>query len=318
MVNCLLAVVFNLNPDRCRLQNDYLIVILVGCLLMTCGNPEQSVTHPNDRAEDVLRSMYATYEYEQSMLIDSSQRVEFTISKGWQEELIRDLVGSFDEGDALAQEAIMVGDFVTVELVDPSQGNYFSIVPLSVSRQRITQQDTVLNIWQWNVQPLQTGNLPLVMRAFTTVDGEDHNIPVFDAIIEVKSRVTDPVASPPDYTVWYVSAGLLLLFGIGFFIYDKKQPSPSTKKVLLPAALAVDLSEQIGGNRTLQALEKLETYLRDHQSRDLTDVLTLKASWLENRRKGNLNVIDDETESIENARINLATLELLEVLKGEA
>jgi hypothetical protein len=281
-------------------------------------NETDGVETNANKHDSPLSAATATYEYAQNMIVDSTHRVEFTISRGWREELIRDMTQSFEENDSLAQQEIWIGELVEVELIDPNEGKYFSIVPLSVPQQRILATDTTFHIWQWNVKPLQTGSLPLIMRAFTTVNDEDYNIPVFDTRIDVTAKAKE--VTPPGFNylnMVYALLGVVLLSRIGLTIF-RNRGKHAAKKIELPISLATDLADQIGDNKTLSVLEQLETYLRQRESRDLSDVLLLKASWLENRRKGNLNVINDDTESIENARINLAVLELIEALKDKS
>ena len=157
-----------------------------------------------------------------------------------------------------------------------------------------------------DVIPLTAGNHPLRLKATTEINGYQVNIPVFDIKIRVIARKNDeqPV-------LLYVGLGLLLLVGGGVFLLRKKKEVTQEKAAKLSPEQVGQLNELIGMGETEEALEMLEQHLETHQSNKLKDLILLKSSWQDNRRKSNLNVIDPDDANIEDSRIKLALLDIV-------
>lgn len=248
----------------------------------------------------------ATYEYEKTMYVHTVHRVELVISRELSEDVIQNLAPTFQDSDKLTNQITHIGDVVSAELIDPTGGQHFKIMPLSVRTQKVFTKDTFGYLWQWDVIPLKADvGLPLRLKASTKIGDADVNIPIFDTKIKV-------ISSKKDTSIFWIGGGVLLgLLGllIFFLVRRKKSKEKATQKI--PIKLADKWQMLIGHNKTAVVLEKLIVYLKKIDSNKLEDVLVLQSSFKENRRKANLNVISTEKEGMENARINLALLELL-------
>ena len=248
----------------------------------------------------------ATYEYEKEMILDSINRVEFVISKNLEKTELFDYAPSFKGSTKIDEREVKVGDVISAQLIDPSNGENFKITPLSVEIQTVFLRDTFGYLWQWDITPLKQGTLPLRLKAMTRINGQDINIKVFDTDIVVFSREEEP-----RNVLIYIAGGLaILIVGILWF-FRKKKKAKKQKAEQIPEQLVDELNQLIGKGDTLKAINRLEEYFDKIGSKKLKDLVLLKSSWNENKRKGNLNLIDNEEEGIENSKIKFALLDLI-------
>lgn len=281
------------------------VIAMGGCQ----GEPRQRMedSGPND-----LINAIASYEYSREMYVDSVHRVELVISKEMDRNTVYKLAPSLAESKSVKDSVVKIGDAITANLIDPSAGELYKITPLSLETQRLLTKDTFGYLWQWDVIPLTEGNHPLRLKATTEINGYPVNIPVFDTNIRVISRKNDgqPV-------LLYVGLGALLLIGFITFALRKKKQDQKEEETKLSPEQVNRLNDLIGMGETLEAMELLEQHLEAHHSDKLKDLILLKSSWQDNRRKSNLNVIDADDANVEDSRIKMALLELMDELKTD-
>lgn len=291
------------------------LALLTGFLLLGCQGPpgiptDKVTTDPGVELIDAI----ATYEYQKEMYLDSVHRVEFTISRGIDREQLYEIASSFAESDHLGEEKVEVGDEITAQLIDPSGGLNYKITSYGLATKKVFSRDTFEQLWEWDVLPLKAGDLPLRLNATTRINGYDVDIPVFDTNIKVYAR-----AQPPSRLPIYLGIGVFFIGSVVLmlFLRGKKQRQEKEKQVKLAPEEINELNQLIGAGEVLKAIQHLEEHLKKHQSEKLKDLIVLKSSFQENKRKSNLNVIDSEDAGIENSRINLALLDLIGELKEE-
>jgi hypothetical protein len=254
-----------------------------------------------------LRGATASYECERDMKLDSIHRVELVISKSLDTVMILSRAASFENPDNIEHEAIEIGDFVSAQLIDPSNGMNFQISTLSLEKQRITRRDTFSYLWQWDVRPLQTGNLPLRLKVITELEGEMRDIPVFDTQIRVQSEEVPPKPW------WIIPASLAVLLGLGTLFYFKRKKQHAIATLPLPEDVVREVRALVSDGETLEALGLLETRLANTHPAILDEVLLLKANYNKTRRKLSLNQISQEAASVEYSKVHTGILEILKV-----
>lgn len=264
---------------------------------------------PNDGKASLggLRGATASYECERDMKLDSIHRVELVLSKSLDTAMILSRAASFENPDNIEHERVEIGDFVSAQLIDPSNGLNFQISQLSLEKQRITRRDTFSYLWQWDVRPLQTGNLPLRLKVITELEGEMRDIPVFDTQIRVQSEEVPPKPW------WIVPASLALLLALGTLYYFKRKKQHATAMLPLPEDVVREVRALVSDGETLEALGVLESRLANTHPAILDEVLLLKANYNKTRRKLSLNQISQEAASVEYSKVHTGILELLKV-----
>lgn len=265
---------------------------------------------PGQKTDDFggLRGALASYEFEREMKLDSIHRVEFVLSKSLAESMIVSRASSFEGSENIEHEAVKIGDYVTAELIDPSNGVNFTISALSLDRQHILRKDTFSYLWQWDLRPQMSGSLPLRLKVITELEGEKQDIPVFDTKIRVFTPEKDPLP------FWIIPTVLAFAVSIGtflFFYLRRKKLAEAEAEKPLPAELVREVRDLVSDGETLDALELLEQKLEAMHSKRLDEVLLLKANYNKTKKKLSLNQLSQEVASIEFSKVHSGILELL-------
>lgn len=277
------------------------------------GLQDTSATLPLDPGQKTdnfggLRGAVASYEFEREMKLDSIHRVEFVLSKSNNDSMIVSRASSFEGSENIEHETVAVGDYVTAELIDPSNGVNFTISALSLDRQHILRKDTFSYLWQWDVRPQMSGSLPLRLKVITELEGEKQDIPVFDTKIRVFTPEEDPLP------FWIIPTVLAFAVSIGtflFFYLRRKKLAEAEAEKPLPAELVREVRDLVSDGETLDALELLEQKLEAMHSKRLDEVLLLKANYNKTKKKLSLNQLSQEVASIEFSKVHSGILELL-------
>lgn len=271
-------------------------------LLFGCGSeptPEGIISN--------LIDAEVSYEYAREMLLDSIHRYEFVLSKNMAFEAIEALAPTLEKSETVKRDAVKVGDYISAQLIDPSQGENFDIVPLSLKEQGILVADSFACLWQWDIRPLQKGTLPLRLKVLTRIGDREVDIPVFDANIEVYTREAE------GFPLVYGGIALGILGLLGYLFFRKKKSAE--KRSHLPKALALNIKKLVGDGKTVDALELLEVHLEKTKSKHLNDAIVLQSTLQDAMRKNNLNVLSAEDFRQEAAKVNFALLDLVKQLE---
>jgi len=143
---------------------------------------------PQPLTDDNLTYGDITYNEIDTMVVGRTDVVELTVSYNIPISEVVDAVESFASTEEVKTESIRIAPKMLVTLIDPTDGQNFTITKISPEEQIIEIND--ITKWNWNVTPLNKGDNKLVLSVNIVLESGTKNIKVYEDYIYVYSTET--------------------------------------------------------------------------------------------------------------------------------
>lgn len=245
-----------------------------------------------------------SYQIPDKMIVDETYRIELIISEKYKEQQLVEMVASFTDTAKISTETISIGNDMKVSLISPYPVKQFHITPLSNETQSIKNKE--LTLWQWDVVPLLDGKSKLILNVEILINNKEQSIPVFDKEINIVSKSFD--------YGFLITLFVLTLVILVFLILIIKQSKKSRTMNEINSNIVVEIKKLITENKTKQALDKLEKYLRNVDNDLHNQIIMHQANYISISQQADLNTISFADAKQSFAQINFAILRLLDKL----